>query len=206
MDSSRIEFLQHSCTSNFSWMILSLVTLSLLSGDAYANSPPSPSVSWRTPLRNENFDKNMVIILATFLCALVFTLGLKSILRCCRRTAFDVPHEAMGHYASTGLKKSELGQIPVTLYGPGASIPATDCPICLGEFMDGEVVRVLPKCNHGYHVRCIDTWLMSHSSCPTCRRSLVDRPLPDSVEMEADNRSPENESGRPGGVVVVIGI
>ncbi|KAK4773957.1 hypothetical protein SAY87_028976 [Trapa incisa] len=28
-------------------------------------------------------------------------------------------------------------------------------------------------CCHGFHVACIDTWLASHSSCPSSRRVLV---------------------------------
>ncbi|KAK7350815.1 hypothetical protein VNO77_09790 [Canavalia gladiata] len=128
-----------------------------------------------------NFDTNMVIILAALLCALICALGLNSIvrcaLRCSRRFAFETPEEAAARLAAKGLKKSALHQIPIAVYGSGStSIAATDCPICLGEFVDGEKVRVLPKCNHGFHVRCIDTWLLSHSSCPTCRQSLLDQP------------------------------
>lgn len=28
---------------------------------------------------------------------------------------------------------------------------------------------MLPQCGHGFHVACVDTWLGSHSSCPSCR-------------------------------------
>lgn len=132
---------------------------------------------------DSNFDTNMVFILAALLCALIFALGLNSIvrciLRCSNRFAFETPDEAMARLASKGLKKSALRKIPVAVYGSGGSstsFTATDCPICLGEFMDGEKVRVLPKCNHGFHVKCIDTWLLSHSSCPTCRQSLIEYP------------------------------
>ncbi|KAI6673327.1 hypothetical protein NL676_001233 [Syzygium grande] len=135
-----------------------------------------------------NFDTNMVIILAALLCALICALGLNSIvrcaLRCSRRFVAETPEQAAARLATTGLKRRDLRQIPVAVYGSAsaaASIPATECPICLGEFVDGEKVRVLPKCNHGFHVRCIDTWLLSHSSCPNCRHSLLDR------------RPPENE-------------
>ncbi|XP_020253697.1 RING-H2 finger protein ATL74-like [Asparagus officinalis] len=151
-----------------------------------APPPPSPTNGGdgrhRPVAGDANFDTNMVIILAALLCALICALGLNSIvrcvLRCGRRIAFETAEETAARLAATGLKKKALRQIPVAVYGSeGANIPvaATDCPICLGEFADGEKVRVLPKCNHGFHVRCIDTWLASHSSCPTCRHSLLDR-------------------------------
>lgn len=126
-----------------------------------------------------SFDTNMVIILAALLCALICALGLNSIVRCAlscgRRLAFETPEEAASRLAATGLKKKALNRIPVAVYGPEANVKATDCTICLGEFADGEKVRVLPECSHGFHVGCIDTWLSEHSSCPTCRHSLLDR-------------------------------
>ncbi|KAF8397116.1 hypothetical protein HHK36_016023 [Tetracentron sinense] len=156
-----------------------------------------------------NFDTNMVIILAALLCALICALGLNSIvrcaLRCSRRFAFETPDEAASRLAATGLKKRALRQIPVAVYGSGVNIPATDCPICLGEFEDGEKVRVLPKCNHGFHVRCIDTWLVSHSSCPTCRHSLLERPTTsDAADGDAGIWPQGSGSGVHGGVVVIV--
>ncbi len=44
------------------------------------------------------------------------------------------------------------------------------CPICLEEFKQNEYKRVLPLCNHVFHKRCIDKWLMENSKeCPVCR-------------------------------------
>jgi len=151
--------------------------------DTESSAPPSNgSRSDRGYASEANFDTNMVIILAALLCALIGALGLNSIvrcaLRCSRRFAFETPDETAARLAATGLRKSSLRRIPVVVYGSssGPNIPATDCPICIGEFVDGEKVRVLPRCNHGFHIRCIDTWLASHSNCPTCRQSLLDQP------------------------------
>ncbi|EYU35209.1 hypothetical protein ABFS82_06G123600 [Erythranthe guttata] len=127
----------------------------------------------------ENLDANMVIILGALLCALVCVLGINSIarfmLRCARRV--DAGEEAPPRFCGGGgLEKGMLRRIPVAAYGSGGgvSFSSTDCPICLGEFSDGEKVRVLPKCHHCFHVGCVDVWLGSHSSCPTCRRPLVE--------------------------------
>ena len=45
-----------------------------------------------------------------------------------------------------------------------------ECAVCLSDVVDGEKARILPKCNHGFHVECIDMWFHSHSTCPICRR------------------------------------
>ncbi|KAJ4772037.1 RING-H2 finger protein ATL72 [Rhynchospora pubera] len=140
-----------------------------------------------------NFDTNMVIILAALLCALICALGLNTIVRCALRCGHRVAMEQQlsGQAAtSPGLKKRSLRKIPVEVYGPGTSVPATECPICLGDFADGEKVRVLPKCHHGFHVRCIDTWLAAHPSCPTCRSSIVDRTDDDKGEASSQELSP----------------
>ncbi|XP_031382368.1 RING-H2 finger protein ATL72-like isoform X2 [Punica granatum] len=148
--------------------------------------PPAPPTHNATQNRTRgsfnqtDFDTNMVIILAALLCALICALGLNSIVRCAmrygRRFPFETPEGTAARLASTGLKKSALRRIPMAIYGAAeVSIPATECPICLGEFVEGDKVRVLPKCHHGFHVKCIDTWLLSHSSCPTCRQSLLDQ-------------------------------
>lgn len=184
----------------------------LLLESSESSTPPVPSNGNRTrgTYNNEaNFDTNMVIILAALLCALICALGLNSIvrcaLRCSRRFAFETPDETAARLAATGLKKSALRRIPVAVYRSGINIPATECPICLGEFEDGEKVRVLPRCNHGFHVRCIDTWLVSRSSCPTCRQSLQEQP-PSGADAAAEpsDTGIRHAGGGQGDVVVNV--
>jgi hypothetical protein len=45
-------------------------------------------------------------------------------------------------------------------------------------------VRLLPKCNHSFHINCIDMWFHSHSTCPICRSPVekVERRLFSAVE------------------------
>ncbi|KAL7615968.1 hypothetical protein Lser_V15G00075 [Lactuca serriola] len=51
-----------------------------------------------------------------------------------------------------------------------------ECAVCLIEFTDHEVLRLLPECNHVFHRACIDEWLALRVTCPVCRASLVPKP------------------------------
>ncbi|CDW55518.1 E3 ubiquitin-protein ligase Arkadia [Trichuris trichiura] len=42
------------------------------------------------------------------------------------------------------------------------------CSICLLEFERDDSIRTL-RCNHFFHVRCIDRWLVINKKCPVCR-------------------------------------
>lgn len=46
------------------------------------------------------------------------------------------------------------------------------CSICLMDYKDTDVLRMLPACGHFFHVRCVDPWLRINLTCPVCRRTL----------------------------------
>jgi hypothetical protein len=50
------------------------------------------------------------------------------------------------------------------------------CSICLSDYKESEVVRVIPNCGHMFHTDCIDQWLRSHATCPICRISPQNLP------------------------------
>ncbi|XBJ18704.1 hypothetical protein VPH35_009811 [Triticum aestivum] len=126
------------------------------------------------------FDANVVIILAALFFTLLFAIGLNSLARWALRYVGRGAAVAAGEGGATarvacsgsGIKRRVLRSLPVEVYGSGEVIDDV-CAICLGESADGEKVRVLPQCGHGFHVRCVDAWLVSHSSCPTCRRPVT---------------------------------
>ncbi|GAB2300475.1 RING-H2 finger protein atl80 [Dionaea muscipula] len=122
-------------------------------------------------------DSDFVVILAALLCALICVLGLVAVARCAwlRRFSGDGAASSSRTPANKGLKKKVLRSLPKLTYSDEHSgkLQADDCAICLTEFVAGDEVRVLPRCGHGFHVVCIDTWLGSHSSCPWCRQILV---------------------------------
>ncbi|KAL6005502.1 hypothetical protein ACLOJK_006069 [Asimina triloba] len=153
-----------------------------LSPSAAANGPGSSSGGG-----SPSFDTNLVMILAVLLCALICALGLNAIVRCALRCSNRVAFESGGTHhqsgsgsvaANAGIKRAALKEFPTMSYSQGLAqtLPGLDskCAICLCDFATGARVRVLPRCNHGFHVRCIDKWLASHSSCPTCRQCLLD--------------------------------
>lgn len=110
---------------------------------------------------------------------LSFTIGLVTFLvyifiwYLCTRHRRQRNGQAGGHplAGSGGLSKSALAAIPISTYSVAEKDAGTspDCAVCISQVQRGEKVRQLPKCNHLFHVDCIDMWLYSHSTCPICR-------------------------------------
>ncbi|XP_019423194.1 PREDICTED: RING-H2 finger protein ATL52-like isoform X2 [Lupinus angustifolius] len=76
-----------------------------------------------------------------------------------------------------GLDENLIKSIMICKYKKGNNnndgfVGFIDCSVCLSEFEDDESVRVLPKCDHVFHIPCIDAWLKSHSTCPLCRANI----------------------------------
>jgi len=75
---------------------------------------------------------------------------------------------------TVGLQPSVISSIRVCKYKRGDGlVEGTECSVCLGEFEEDESLRLLPKCNHAFHIPCIDTWLRSHTNCPMCRAPII---------------------------------
>ncbi|PIN20183.1 hypothetical protein CDL12_07145 [Handroanthus impetiginosus] len=53
----------------------------------------------------------------------------------------------------------------------------TVCSICLCEYRESEMLRMLPDCRHYFHLMCVDAWLKLNASCPVCRNSPLPTPL-----------------------------
>ncbi|KAJ4825264.1 hypothetical protein Tsubulata_038549 [Turnera subulata] len=135
--------------------------------------PPPP------PGAPPTVDSDFVVILAALLCALICVLGLIAVARCAWLRRFSPSSSSSPQpppppaAANKGLKKKILRSLPKQTVSADSAPKFSDCAICLTEFAAGDEIRVLPQCGHGFHVSCIDTWLGSHSSCPSCRQILV---------------------------------
>ncbi|XWS50997.1 hypothetical protein CRYUN_Cryun12cG0138800 [Craigia yunnanensis] len=83
------------------------------------------------------------------------------------------------HLHDSGLDQSVIDALPVFYYKDimGLKEPF-DCAVCLCEFSDHDKLRLLPMCSHAFHIDCIDTWLLSNSTCPLCRGTLSGSSFP----------------------------
>uniref|UniRef100_A0A7N0UKA6 RING-type domain-containing protein n=1 Tax=Kalanchoe fedtschenkoi TaxID=63787 RepID=A0A7N0UKA6_KALFE len=83
----------------------------------------------------------------------------------------------------TGLSPSDIEKLPKT-NGHGLVL-GSECAVCLDKIEPTDAARLLPGCNHGFHLQCADAWLSKHSVCPLCRSK---------IEPELVRRSPENDN------------
>uniref|UniRef100_A0A2P2MXI0 RING-type E3 ubiquitin transferase n=1 Tax=Rhizophora mucronata TaxID=61149 RepID=A0A2P2MXI0_RHIMU len=156
-------------------------------------APPSPQRSQQQqqqqqqpyPHASAHFDGSMALTVLIFLTALSF-MGFFSIY--VRRFASDdsaadySPHRgrrrqqdqpATSRTATSGVRKGAdpevVKSLPVYSYYHEDAKYQMDCAICLGEFQENEIVKMIPHCQHVFHLQCIDTWLKMHVTCPVCR-------------------------------------
>ncbi|KAL5561866.1 hypothetical protein UlMin_031613 [Ulmus minor] len=72
-----------------------------------------------------------------------------------------------------GLDESVIRGIPTLQFGGEFEDTSVfGCVVCLNEFQVHDTLRVLPNCNHAFHLDCIDIWLQSNANCPLCRTSI----------------------------------
>ncbi|KAL3840632.1 hypothetical protein ACJIZ3_025223 [Penstemon smallii] len=172
-----------------SWVLLEIKERTFLSPIQQPNfqfHPPPP------PLQSNGFNLNKSVSSSTLLIIIIlaiifFISGLlhllvRFLLRPPNRdtdetdsvTALQGQLQQLFHLHDSGVDQSFIDRLPVFNYKAiiGAKDPF-DCAVCLCEFEAEDKLRLLPKCSHAFHMNCIDTWLLSHSTCPLCRANLL---------------------------------
>ncbi|KAK0589399.1 hypothetical protein LWI29_013696 [Acer saccharum] len=81
--------------------------------------------------------------------------------------------ERSSSIGSTSMSRDDVEKLPCYDYMIAAnkskgSSPA-DCAVCLDNFKRGDKCRLLPLCNHSFHAKCVDEWLLKNPNCPICR-------------------------------------
>ncbi|KAL6568343.1 hypothetical protein OROHE_004027 [Orobanche hederae] len=105
---------------------------------------------------------------------------------------------------SRGLEPSVLKTLPVVIFNPKEFKFGLECPVCLSEISQGEKTRLLPKCNHGFHLDCIDMWFGSHSTCPLCRNPIKLHNQPNSTDESTPGAITQTPMAENSGVDTVL--
>jgi E3 ubiquitin-protein ligase EL5 len=135
--------------------------------------------------------------------SIIFALFVIFFLQCCinnsaRMRPIGGLLAASGGARDKGVDPELLRSLPVTVYRPAeapkgsaAEDVVVECAVCLSELQDGEAARFLPRCGHGFHARCVDTWLASHTTCPLCRVTVAKPDAPRTASTSLPPVAPE---------------
>lgn len=115
----------------------------------------------------------------------------------CTRVTPQQPHrnrntepDAVRIDVGGGIDEVTIKSYPKMLYSEAKvkkrdSAKDTCCSICLADYKNTDMLRVLPECDHLFHLKCIDPWLRLHPTCPLCRTSPLSTPLAEVVPLAA---------------------
>ncbi|EME31773.1 zinc finger (C3HC4-type RING finger) family protein [Galdieria sulphuraria] len=116
--------------------------------------------------------------LALVIINLIF-LGVSVLLACCIfvlapnlfRPDFNLDGSVTFH--RRGATKKEIDRILLVRYHRDSSEEESTCPICLCEYEEGNLLRILPcTSKHRFHATCVDRWLILNKSCPLCKAEI----------------------------------
>ncbi|KAL2506910.1 RING-H2 finger protein ATL2 [Abeliophyllum distichum] len=145
--------------------------------------------------------KILLSAIAVLLTVVLFIVGLHLYARCyalrLRRRQLERRRLRLHHHRShivfhtdtassinQGLEPAVLNSLPVFVYSSKTHPDMLECAVCLSEFEEKESARLLPKCNHSFHIECIDMWFHSHSTCPLCRSTVESVGQPETSPAE----------------------
>ncbi|KFK41885.1 hypothetical protein AALP_AA2G184900 [Arabis alpina] len=86
---------------------------------------------------------------------------------------YEEQDDVYGDLEARGLSGDSLRKLPCYIMSSEmAKRQITHCTICLQDIEVGEITRSLPRCDHTFHLVCVDKWLIRHGSCPICRQGV----------------------------------
>ncbi|XP_059433354.1 E3 ubiquitin-protein ligase ATL42 [Corylus avellana] len=130
---------------------------------------------------SQNFQPSVGIVIAILSLMFSVTLLLLVYAKFCHRPGpaahhGDLPQNFAFIRSSSrfsGIDKTVIESLPFFRFSSlKGSKEGLECAVCLSKFEDIEMLRLLPKCKHAFHIACIDSWLEKHASCPICRHRV----------------------------------
>lgn len=124
---------------------------------------------------------NMAITIFGFVLSALFIMVICCRLLCSRFRQHNIPLDMFQSDSRStiersihGLEPSVVTSFPTIKFNQHIFTSSEDnlCTICLGDYKEKEILRILPGCGHAFHIACIDMWLRQHHTCPVCRISL----------------------------------
>ena len=87
---------------------------------------------------------------------LVFVVTFRLFLQLYSKRFSTTTNESSGPAHQQGLDPATHSSFSVVEYNPKDFKDGLECSVCLCEISQGEKTRRLPKCNHGFHLECIN--------------------------------------------------
>lgn len=144
-------------------------------------TPPSSSISGLEKSNFSPFRPGIAVIVGILTTMFSITFLLLLYAKHCKRgsgvasyagnpnTIGNLPSSATAR-KNSGIDRSVIESLPVFRFGSlTGQKEGLECAVCLARFEPAEVLKLLPKCKHAFHVECVETWLDAHSTCPLCR-------------------------------------
>ncbi|KAL1553875.1 RING-type E3 ubiquitin transferase [Salvia divinorum] len=137
--------------------------------DEYYYKFPPPPPSPVLPTAPELFKPGTTVIVASISAVFTITFVLLLYVQRCKTASVSQAAIPLARVDS-GVNRKVIQQLPLFRFASlRGQKDGLECAVCLTRFEAEEVLRLLPKCKHAFHVECVDTWLDQHSTCPLCR-------------------------------------
>ncbi|KAI3775536.1 hypothetical protein L1987_50115 [Smallanthus sonchifolius] len=201
------EFLQIPVTQQKN-LVLIIISAFIISSNPTKSqslsSSPTDDIS-NSPDSATNFQPSLAVVIGVLALMFSLTFLLLVYAKCCHRQSSPqyLNQENFGGLPRSvsrvsGIDKTVIESLPFfrfsTLKGWRDGL---ECSICLSRFEDVEILRLLPKCKHAFHIDCVDQWLEKHSGCPLCR-CKVSKEDATLFANSSSFRFPNNQSAHEG--------
>ncbi|KAF5742989.1 hypothetical protein HS088_TW09G01051 [Tripterygium wilfordii] len=123
-----------------------------------------------------SFKPSLAVVIGILVIMFALTFVLLVYAKCRRDrdgASANHPRQVGSSSRFSGIDKTVIESLPFFRFSSlKGSKQGLECAVCLSKFEDIEILRLIPKCKHAFHINCVDQWLEKHSSCPLCRHKV----------------------------------